>query len=346
MRALVTGGGGFLGRYIVEKLLEQGFAVRSLARGSYPELAELGVDCVRGDLRDAEMVQNVCKNVELVFHVAATTGMWGKYKTFYSINVTGTENVIAACQAQGVPRLVYTSSPSVVFPLEGLEGVDESQPYPRLYAAHYPKSKAMAEQRALAANSPELATCALRPHLIWGPRDPHLIPMLAQRAERGQLIQIGEGKNLVDITYVENVADAHLQAAGKLHEKGSPVAGNVYFLSDGKPINVWNWIAELLRQLELPPVKKKISKSTGMFIGAVMEIVYTLLPFLGEPRLTRFLVSNFANSYYFDISRARRDFAYAPKIDNEEGLRRTVAWFRLEGHTPRSHRVRPSKSRT
>ncbi len=326
MTVLVTGGGGFLARYIVEQLLARGDTVRSFARGDYPELTAIGVECVRGDLRNADDVQAACKDIDTVFHVASLAAIWGKYQTFYDINVTGTENIIAGCRANGIGKLVYTSTPSVVFPMGDLEGVDESQPYPDKYLAHYPATKMLAEKAVLQANDESLATCALRPHIIWGPRDNHIIPLLTERAKTGKLVRVGEGKNLVDLTYVENGAQAHLQAADHL-APGSAVAGKAYFISDGKPANMWNWIDDLLTRLGLPLPTKHISASTAVRLGGIMECIYKLFPFLGEPRLTRFIASNFATSHYFDITRAREDFGYDPQVDNEEGLRRTIAWY-------------------
>lgn len=325
MKALITGGAGFLAQYIVEKLLERGDEVRSFARGSYPELESLGVECIRGDLRNADDVKAACEGCDVVFHVAALAGMWGNYDLFYDINVKGTEHIIDACKAHGIKKLVYTSSPSVVFPMGDLEGVDESQPYPDRYYSPYAKTKAIAEQKVLAANGPDLATCSLRPHLIWGPRDTHILQLLIDRSREGKLIQIGEGKNLVDLTYVENGADAHLQAADAL-EPESAVAGKAYFISDGAPVNLWDWVNDFLKRMELPTVSKTVSEKTAMRIAGVMEGVYKALPFLGTPKLTRFMVSNFATSHYFDISAARNDFGYDPKITNEEGLKRSVEW--------------------
>ncbi len=327
MKALVTGGGGFLARYMVEKLRDKDWEVRSISRSKYPELEAIDVECVQGDIRNPDDVDKACEGCDIVFHVAALAGLCGKYDDFYSINVTGTENVINACRKHKIPKLVYTSSPSVVFPMGDLEGVDESQPYPDEYFAHYPKTKAMAEKKVLAANNDSLATCSLRPHLIWGPRDNHILPLIMDRASSGKLIKIGEGKNLVDMCYVENGADAHLQAAEHL-EPGSAVAGKAYFITDGKPVNLWDWVADFLERMDLPPVKKQVSEKTALRIATVLEAVHKTLPFLGEPKLTKFAAGNFATSHYFDISAARSDFMYDPKIDNEEGLNRTIAWFK------------------
>ena len=324
--SLVTGGGGFLGRAIVEMLLAQEESVRVIARGQYPELAGLGVDCRQADLRNADAVSAVCQGVDIVYHVAALADVWGRRRDFFSVNVDGTDNVIAACRRHGVPRLVYTSSPSVVFGMSSLEGVDESQPYPQRFYAHYPESKAVAERRALAAADNGLATCALRPHLIWGPGDTHIVPLLASQAKAGKLIQVGDGSNLADMTYIDNAATAHLQAAAALTE-GSPVNGQAYFIGDAAPVNMWEWINELLAHLELPPVRRSISYAAASRIGLAMEMVHTVLPFLGQPRLTRFLASQFATSHYFDHGKAKRDFGYDPQVSNAEGMRRTAAWY-------------------
>jgi len=187
MRALVTGGGGFLGLYIVEQLVARGDAVQVLCRGSYPSLAELGVECIAGDVRDAQAVEAACAGIDTVFHVAAVSGIWGPWEHYHGINTLGTKNVIAGCRKHAVPRLVYTSSPSVVYDGNDHCDADESLPYPMKYLCHYPHSKALAEQAVLGANDAHLATAALRPHLIWGPRDNHLIPRLIERARSGKL---------------------------------------------------------------------------------------------------------------------------------------------------------------
>jgi 2-alkyl-3-oxoalkanoate reductase len=215
MKCVVTGGGGFLGLYIVEQLCGRGDDVRAFCRSAYPRLDELGVETVRGDVRDAEAVRAACRDAEVVFHTAAVPGVWGPWETYYGINTVGTRNVIAACKAAGVPALVYTSSPSVIFDGEPHENVDESYPYPdeSSYLCHYPHSKALAERDVLAANGDGLATVALRPHLIWGPRDNHLVPRLIGRARSGRLRRVGDGSNLISMTYVENAAAAHVQRA-------------------------------------------------------------------------------------------------------------------------------------
>jgi nucleoside-diphosphate-sugar epimerase len=321
MRALVTGGGGFLGKAIIAQLLARGDQVRSLARGEYPELTRMGVECVRGDLRDAATTEAACADRDVVFHAAAVAGIWGPWAHFYGINVLGTRHVIAGCQKHGVPKLVYTSSPSVTFDGQPQENVDESVGYAKRWLCHYAQTKAIGEQEVLAANGRGLATCALRPHLIWGPGDQHLIPRLIDRARSGQLRRVGDGSNRIDMVYVDNAAEAHLQAADVL-APASPVAGNAYFISQGEPVNCWRWIDEILALAGLPPIERAISLSAAWNIGAVMELVYRTFRWQSEPRMTRFLAAQLGMSHYFDIRRARRDFGYAPRVSKEEGMLR------------------------
>ena len=332
MHALVTGGGGFLGRYIVEQLIARGDRVRSFGRGAYPELEALGAAVVRGDIRDQQAISAACEGIDCVFHTAALPGVAMRPEPYYEVNLEGTQEVLTACEKQSVPRLVYTSSPSVTFAGEPQEGVNESVPlgldWLASHRSFYSHSKAQAEQLVLEKNSEVLKTCALRPHLIWGPRDQHLIPRLISRAKSGRLRRVGDGTNLVDMIYVENAAAAHLQAADALAEENSSAAGNAYFLSQGEPVNCWEWIDEILALADLPPVKKSISLPAAWKIGAALEKLYSWLRLSGEPQMTRFLAAQLATSHWFDISAARRDFGYDPQVSTAEGMRRLQNWLR------------------
>lgn len=326
MKALVTGGGGFLGRYVVGQLLTRGDSVTVLGRHVYPDLADAGVRLVTGSLEDAALVRQACHGSEVVFHVASKTGYWGPWAEFYAANVIGTENVIAACRAEGVPRLVYTSTPSVVFDNRPHEGCDESLPYPERYENNYSATKAIAERLVRAANGVDgLLTVSLRPHLIVGSGDRHLVPRIVARAGTGRVPQIGDGTNLVDLTYVQDAARAHLLAADAL-APGSPAAGAVYFVTQGQPVNAWGWINELLTALDLPPVRRQMPLSLARALCAVLEFAYRILP--GEPPLTRFLANELALSHYYDISRARHDLGYAPQLDMAAVTRRVAADIR------------------
>ncbi len=188
-------------------------------------------------------------------------------------------------------RLVYTSSPSVVFNGRDMENVDESVPYPEHHEAAYPATKATAERAVLAANSPDLAVVALRPHLIWGPGDNHLVPRIIARAKAGRLRRIGRVTKLVDSTYIDNAAEAHLLAADRL-TSGSPCAGKAYFISNGQPMPVWDLVNGILDAAGLPPVVKVVPTWAALTVGAACEGIYKTLQFSAEPPMTRFLRAN------------------------------------------------------
>jgi nucleoside-diphosphate-sugar epimerase len=322
IQALVTGGGGFLGLYIVEQLVARGDNVRVLCRGKYARLDELGVEALAGDVRDADAVNRACAGIDTVFHVAAIAGVWGPWDHYYGINTLGTENVIAACRAHHVSRLVYTSSPSVIY--DGTDHVhaNESLAYPARYLCHYPHTKALAERAVLAANGANgLATVSLRPHLIWGLRDNHLIPRIVARARSGKLRRVGRGDNLISMSYVENAAHAHLLAAGRL-APGSPVAGQAYFINEPEPVNLWDWINKLLELAGLPRITRSISKGAAYAAGALLEKTYSVLHLPAEPPMTRFLSQQLSGTHVYDIGKAIRDFGYQPIVSVAEGLRR------------------------
>lgn len=323
-KVLVTGGGGFLGGAILRQLTERGDRVTSFSRRVYPELTSLGVEQIRGDISDKTVVESACKGVDLVFHIAAKPGVWGDYSDYYRINVIGTQNVIAACKKHGVLRLVYTSSPSVVFNGTDMEGVNESVPYPDTFQSHYPRTKAIAEQAVIAAADEGLKTIILRPHLIWGPRDNHLVPRIIQRANR--LVRVGNGKNRVDTIYIDNAADAHILAADGL-EKNPKLSGKVYFISQNDPVPLWDMVDDILKTAGLAPVQRSVPRKLAWMIGALFEFVYKTFAIRGEPQMTRFLADELSTAHWFDISAAKKDLGYDPRISIEEGLKRLEKWI-------------------
>jgi len=326
VKALVTGGGGFLGGAIVRRLVERGWTVRTFQRGHYKRLDELGVEQIRGDIADAEAVSGVVDGCDIVFHVAAKVEPWGAYQPFHRTNVLGTENVLAAMRGRGVPKLVYTSTPSVVHSGGDLAGVDESEPYPEHFEAAYPQTKAMAEMAVLAANEDELLTVVLRPRLIWGPEDTNLVPQLVARARAGQLRFVGDGSNLVDTVYIDNAVDAHLLAADCL-EPGASCTGRPYFISNGEPWPMKKIINGILGAAGLPPEERSVPLKAALVAGAVFENIYKVFPTRGGPRMSRFVARNFATAHWFDISAARCDLGYEPRISIDEGLARLRVWF-------------------
>jgi nucleoside-diphosphate-sugar epimerase len=326
MKALVTGGGGFLGQAIVTQLRARGIQVRSFSRSEHPVLAELGAEHRCGDLGDEAAVAAAVQGCDTVFHVAAKAGVWGPYDEFYRANVLGTRHVIAACRRHAIRRLIYTSSPSAVFDGRDMEGVDESVPYPAHFEAFYPQTKAEAEQMVLRANDRHLATVALRPHLIWGPGDNHLVPRILERGAQGKLRRLGRRECLIDTIYIDNAAMAHVLAADHL-EVGSAVAGKAYFLAQGEPLPLWDVVNRILAAGGLPPVTRTISPQIAYAIGAILEKIYHVMGWAGEPAMTRFVARELSTSHWFDLSAARRDFGYQAVVSFDQGIERLSEWL-------------------
>ena len=329
MRFLVTGGGGFLGEHLVRRLLDRGDEVRVLGRSRYPQLEDWGVPCLRGDVRDPEAAAKAVEGVDGVFHVAARVGYWGRYSEYESINVGGTQALLDAARAAGVPRLVYTSSPSVVIGPQGeLRGADETTPPPERYLSSYGPTKAEAERRVLAASGEGLQTAALRPHFIFGPKDPQIAPRLVERSRQGRLVQVGDGTNMVDVCYIDNCVDAHVALMDALAEPGARSAGQAYFLGDAAPVNLWAFSGRVLEGLGAPPVTRQISFKAAWALGLALEGVFKLLPPSREPPLTRMAAVILGTSHYFSHAKAARDFGYDPRVKTDEGLERLFAYER------------------
>ncbi|MCB9746542.1 MAG: NAD-dependent epimerase/dehydratase family protein [Alphaproteobacteria bacterium] len=328
MRALVTGGGGFLGREITERLLARGDEVCVLARGRYPEVEALGATGVQHDLADPIGLSEILQGVDVVFHVAALAGMWGPRERYVRVNVDGTKNLLEAARAAGVRRFVFTSSPSVTF-----HGVDElnlseaDASYPESFLFYYSETKAIAERLVLEANGPDLATTALRPHLIYGGRDPHLVPRLVQRHLAGRLRIFGDGQNQISLTHVDNAAHAHLLAADAL-APGSANAGKAYFITDAEPVNVWDWLNGVFRELGLPPLTRHVPVGLVRFAAAVIEGLWRTFGIERDPPITRFTVAQISTSHTYDLSASKADFGYTPITGPEAAMAETLAGLR------------------
>jgi nucleoside-diphosphate-sugar epimerase len=338
---LVTGGTGFLGRRLVERLLGDGRGVTIFGRTPAPNLEKRGVRFVRASLEDSAAVRAACEGIETVFHVAAKVGVWGRYEDFFRINVLGTRAVLEGCRTHGVKHLVYTSTPSVVYNGRDLAGVDESLPLTNACPSPYPVTKAIAERDVLAANGAGLRTVALRPHLIWGVGDPHLVPRVLARARAGRLRIIGTGRNRVDLVHVENAVDAHLLAERALasghsaEEPGSEgaqrAAGRAFFITNGEPVGLWEWINELLRAVGERPVTQRVSLRFASAAGAACELAWRALPLRGEPPMTRFVAAELAKDHWFDITAARRDLGYSPRVSMAQGMTELITSLERQG---------------
>ncbi len=323
----ITGGGGFIGRAIVGMLRAEGVDCRVLGRSRYPDLEEQGVLCFQGDIANRDFVLRHLRDVDAVFHVAALAGIWGDWNQFARTNIDGTRNVIDACLENNIGIFVQTSTPSVVFAGENIIDGDENLDYAGKYLCGYAESKAIAEQMVLGVDQSVLKSCAIRPHLVWGPGDPHLIPRLLDRGRQGRLKIVGDGANIVDVTYIDNAAYAHVLAAKSLLSSNQ-ACGKAYFIGQERPVQLWKWINELFERADIPPVSKTIPLTAAMTAGLLLEWGHRALCLRKEPFMTRFLALQLAKSHSFSHDRARNDFGYIPRISLEEGMDRLIHWIK------------------
>ena len=326
MKVLVTGGGGFLGKVIIKQLLSEGHTVSTLNRGYYQELEDLGVTCHQGDIKKYAQVLKAVQGVDAVIHTAAKAGVWGDYEDYYSINVRGTQNIVKACKECDVNRLVYTSSPSVVFNGSDQEGIDEQEPYPDSYKAYYPKTKAEAERLALNAVDEKLSVVALRPHLIWGPGDNHLAPRLIRRQKSKRLRFIGKLSGKIDAVFVENAAYAHLLALKKLSPESS-INKKAYFITNHEPWPTEKLINTILFTAGIDPVTKRVSTGVAFLAGALLEMVYTFFKIKKEPPLTRFVAEQLSTSHWFNTQAAEEELGYEPPVSMNEGFEQLRKYY-------------------
>lgn len=324
-RVFVTGAGGFLGKALCRFLRSASIEVVGYARGDYPDLEKMGVRLIKGDIADKKSLLAAMHGCDLVFHVASKAGVWGNKDAYFLPNVSGTENIISACQELNIQRLVYTSTPSVTFSGVDENGIDETQPYAAQYLNFYGLSKALAEKKVLAANSELLKTVALRPHLIWGPGDPHLVPRVIERAEAGKLKLVGRTDKLVDTIYIDNAVYAHLLAAVKLTESAPTCAGKAYFLSNEQPILMAEMLNKILACKGLKPVTKRVPAPLAYAVGTLLEWLYLGFKKDSEPLMTRFVARQLSTSHYFDISAAKKDLQYRPLVNIEQGMAKLQA---------------------
>lgn len=318
MKILVTGGGGFLGTSICRQLVKKGHQVVAFQRSAAEHLDDPAIRIVRGDIGDGAAVFRAAQGCEAIIHTAGKAGVWGKPDEYQRINVLGTENVLGACRAEGIAYLVHTSSPSVVHGGGDIEGADESLPLADHFEAPYPASKAAAERLVLAENSVHLKTTALRPHLIWGPGDPHILPRLVQKARGGKLALPGPQK-IIDTIYVENAAQAHVMALDELLDEARN-AGKPYFVTNNEPLPQAEIITRLLAAVGVHVTIRAVPLGLANAMAGACEAIWSVLPLKSEPPVTRFAIEQLATAHWFNTAAAKRDFGYEPALTIEQGL--------------------------
>lgn len=328
MKVLITGGSGFLGRVTARLMRKAGYDVTILCRGAHRFLADEGFSVIRGDICDRPFLLNVFNGFDEVHHIASLTGISTVQSPFFKINVEGTRNVIDACLKNRIRKLIYTSSPSVVFDGTSEEMADESAPYPGFFLNPYSETKAEAEKMVLDVNAEDdLLTVSLRPHLIWGPEDTNLIPRLLERALKARLFIVGNGKNYADLTYVENAALAQLKASESL-TAGSSVCGQAYFITNDEPVLLWEFINRIIEGTGLEKVERHLPFKAAYLLGAGLESVYSLLKLNREPVMTRFLASQLATTHTYSIAKAKNELGYIPRVSMDEGLDKLFSYLK------------------
>ncbi len=329
MKALVTGGAGFVGRHLIERLLDDGHEVSTIDLPSpvLDEISKQGVQTHSCDLAQAEQLDPCFVGCDVVYHIAAFASPWGPRDKFFAVNVNGTKNVINAARKAGVRRMVQVSSTSAVF--DGYtphEMVDETLEYPIKFLSPYSESKSLAEQFTLMANCKEFQTVSIRPHLIWGPRDQTFLARVIMHAKKGPIFHLAGGKTMTDVTYVTNLVDALVLAS-----TSDKAPGNAYFITNGQPISYGDFIDRILEIFKLPATKGSIPGMPAHYFGAVTEGVWEVLGLKREPLLTRYKVAELIRTHTYKLDKARRDLDYEPRVDNEQGFRELEKWAEAEG---------------
>jgi nucleoside-diphosphate-sugar epimerase len=330
MKVLVTGATGFLGKALARRLHARGDEVTALGRNPsiLAELAREGLRPLRADLGDEAAIRAACQGQEIVFHSGALSSAWGPASEFFRANVLGTRHVIAGCEAAGVRRLVHVSTPSIYFRFESRLEVREDAPLPAQPANEYARTKLLAEAEIDQAHARGLPVISIRPRAIFGEGDNAILPRLISRLASGRLRVIGDGQNITDLTYVENVVDALLLCA----EAPENLLGRKYNLTNGEPLPLWGLIRQVCAALGYEYPRRSIPYPVAMGLATVLEGVSRLLPGQPEPLLTRYMVGVLAKSTTLDISAARRDLGYAPRVSVQEGFERFVRWWKAQSH--------------
>lgn len=333
LRILVTGGQGFLGGALVEALVALGFRnVAATARREAPHLERLGVEVVKADLTDRRQAMAATEGREVVFHTAAKAGVWGTESGYHAINVEATRYLLAGSLNHGVSYFIHTSSPSVTF--QGVDSLDESEeaPYGRQPLNAYCKTKIQSEREVLECDG-DMRTLALRPHLIYGPGDPHLLPRVFEASRKGRLVRVGDGRNLVDVTHIVDAVAAHLCALAR--RENPEIWGQAYFITSGEPIELWDWLDRILEWKGLSPVRRSVNPGVAAILARSLESLYRLLGKTEEPPLTYFSALQLGCHHSYSIEKARRLLGYEPAIDPyqsfQEQFQETARdWARLE----------------
>jgi nucleoside-diphosphate-sugar epimerase len=326
MRILVTGATGFLGKALVRRLLSLGLDVTAQGRNSsiLAQLETEGAHSIQANLADTTAIQTACKNKEVVFHSGALSSPWGRFEDFFQSNVTGTRCVVQGCKDGNVSRLVFVSTPSIYFHYNSRLNVVEDASLPSKPVNAYAQTKLLAEKEIDQSFTDGLSVITLRPRAIFGPGDTSILPRLIDRLQHDRLPIIGDGQNIIDLTYIDNVVDALILC---MHSPQNTL-GQKFNITNGEPVQLWEMVKKLCAELGLIYPQRQLSYRLADHVAAVLEGIYHLLPGRPEPPLTRYTVSVLAQSSTLDITAARKYLGYEPAVTIEEGFSRFIYWWK------------------
>lgn len=329
VRALVTGATGFLGKALSLRLQQLGWKVTATGRNQSigKVLEEQGVVFRPTQLENREDILAVCQHQDYVFHCGALSSPWGKYAQFYQANVTGTRNVVEGCMENQVKRLIHVSTPSIYFSYQDRLDVKETDPLPDKMVNHYASTKLLAEQEVDQAFSQGLEVISIRPRALFGPGDQTIIPRLLKANEKKMVPLINNGRVLMDLTYIENVVDALLLCA----DAPKTALGKKFNITNGEPVYLIEILEKLFTRLQSPFHGRTISFRSAYRIASLLELLSKTILFGKEPTLTRYTAGVLGVSQTLDISAAKEELGYRPRISIEEGIDHFIHWWRKQG---------------
>jgi len=321
---VVTGATGCLGFNLTHRLLKDGHEVIALGRNKKMghKLNQLGAKFISLDLNDFQSLKTICHNVDTIFHCAALSSPWGRYENFYETNVLGTKHIVNATPCHA--RLIHVSTPSIYFDFSERHDIKEGDILPEEPANAYVKTKRLAEaivDDAYIQNRIDAVT--IRPRGIFGPFDRALFPRLLHAGQKGVLPVIGDGNNLIDITFVDNVVESMLLAA----KADSAISGKKYNITNDEPRTVLDLLSTLFKIMDRPLKTKHVSYKKALYIAKILEIIYRCLHLKSEPKLTAYSVGVLALGQTLNIEEAKKDLGYQPLYSINEGLQRFSEWY-------------------
>ncbi len=330
VRYFVTGGSGFLGGHLLDRLVGEGHEVHALARSDQAaeSVHRHGAVPVRGDLGRLRELTSAVEGADVVVHAAAATAQWARRGDLDQDNVEGTRAVVELSQEAGVRRLVHVSTEAVLADGHPLRFVDETAPYPPRYAGEYPRTKAMAEQIVLAADSPDLGTIVVRPRLIWGPGDTTVLPVILEAVREGRWAWVAGGDYLTSTCHVSNVCEAIVRAAG------SDRTGQAYFVTDGAPVQFREFVTAMAAAHGVEMPSRSVPRSVARTAARAVAGSHRVMRRAGEPAISPTAVALGAHEMTVNDGRARREIGYRPVITREQGLAQMAGRTGGEGGRP------------